>query len=114
MPFNPLICSFSNANKNIEVLKKATKYIYIVYCPNITPIPLLMYNSRCISYLINTKSNSNRISYISGLLYKPYKDGFNEATNNILKNFQILGLIIYFYFNILSEFFLLILSLANI
>ena len=54
------------------------------------------------------------MSYISGLLYKPYKDGFNEATNNILKNFQILGLIIYFYFNILSEFFLLILSLASI
>ena len=42
LPFNPLICSFSNANKNIEVLRKATKYIYIVYCPNITPIPLLM------------------------------------------------------------------------
>ena len=46
-----------------------------------------MYNSRCISCLINTKSNSNRISYISGLLYKPYKDGFDEAINNILKDF---------------------------
>ena len=40
--FNPLIYSFGDANKNIEVLGEATKYIYIVYCPNITPIPLLM------------------------------------------------------------------------
>ena len=39
------------------------------------------------SCLINAKSNSNRISYISGLLYKLYKDGFNKATNNILKDF---------------------------
>ena len=42
LPFNPLIYSFSNANKNIDILKKTTEYIYIVYCPNITPIPLLM------------------------------------------------------------------------
>ena len=41
--FNPLIYSFSDTNKNIEVLGEATKYIYIVYCPNITPIPLLIY-----------------------------------------------------------------------
>ena len=41
--FNPLICSFGDANKNIEVLGKAIEYIYIVYCPNITPIPLLIY-----------------------------------------------------------------------
>ena len=41
--FNPLIYSFSNANKNIEVLGKAAKYIYIVCCPNIIPIPLLIY-----------------------------------------------------------------------
>ena len=41
--FNPLIYSFSNANKNIEVLGEAAKYIYIVYCPNIIPIPLLIY-----------------------------------------------------------------------
>ena len=66
------------------------------------------------SCLINAKSNSNRISYISGLLYKPYKDGFDEAINNILKDFQILRLIVHFYFNILSEFFLLILSLASV
>ena len=39
------------------------------------------------SCLINTKSNSNRIFYISGLLYKPCKDGFNKAINNILKDF---------------------------
>ena len=73
-----------------------------------------MYNSQCMSCLINTKSNSNRMSYISSLLYKPYKDGFDEATNNILKDFQILGLIVHFYFNILSKFFLLILSLASV
>ena len=30
------------ADKNIEVLKEAAKYIYIVCCPNITPIPLLI------------------------------------------------------------------------
>ena len=41
--FNPLIYSFSNTNKNIEVLGEATKYIYIVCCPNIIPIPLLIY-----------------------------------------------------------------------
>ena len=41
--FNPLICSFSNADKNIEVLGEAIEYIYIVYYPNITPIPLLIY-----------------------------------------------------------------------
>ena len=41
--FNPLIYSFSNANKNIKVLKEAAEYIYIVYCPNVIPIPLLMY-----------------------------------------------------------------------
>ena len=41
--FNPLIYSFGNANKNIEVLGEAAKYIYIVYYPNITPIPLLIY-----------------------------------------------------------------------
>ena len=41
--FNPLIYSFSNTNKNIEVLGEAAKYIYIVYYPNITPIPLLIY-----------------------------------------------------------------------
>ena len=73
-----------------------------------------MHNSRYISCLINTKSNSNGMSYISGLLYKPYKDGFNKATNNILKDFQILRPIVCFYFSILSGFFLLILSLANI
>ena len=41
--FNPLIYSFSNANKNIEVLEEAAKYIYIVYSPNIILIPLLIY-----------------------------------------------------------------------
>ena len=43
LPFNPLIYSFGNANKNIKVLGEAAKYIYMVYCPNITPIPLLIY-----------------------------------------------------------------------
>ena len=43
LPFDPLIYSFSNTNKNIKVLKKAAKYIYIVYCFNITLIPLLIY-----------------------------------------------------------------------
>ena len=43
LPFNPLIYSFSNINKNIEVLGEAAKYIYIVYGPNIIPIPLLIY-----------------------------------------------------------------------
>jgi hypothetical protein len=43
LPFNPLIYSFGNANKNIEVLGEAAKYIYMVCGPNITPIPLLIY-----------------------------------------------------------------------
>ena len=42
LPFNPLICSFSNINKNIEILKKAAEYIYMVYCFNIILIPLLI------------------------------------------------------------------------
>ena len=42
LPFNPLICSFNNANKNIKVLEKVAEYIYIVYYPNIAPILLLM------------------------------------------------------------------------
>ena len=54
------------------------------------------------------------MSYISGLLYKPYKDRFNKAINDILKNFQMLRLIVRFCFNILSEFFLLILTLAGV
>ena len=54
------------------------------------------------------------MSYISSLLYKPYKDGFNKAINNILKDFQMFRLIVRFYFNILSKFFLLILSLASV
>jgi hypothetical protein len=41
--FNPLTYSFSNTDENIKILGEATKYIYIVYCPNITPIPLLIY-----------------------------------------------------------------------
>jgi hypothetical protein len=52
--------------------------------------------------------------YISGLLYNFYKDGFNKATDNILKDFQILRLIVHFYLNILIEFFLLILTLAGV
>ena len=40
--FNPLIYSFGDANKNIEILGEAAKYIYIICCPNITPIPLLI------------------------------------------------------------------------
>jgi len=28
-----------------------------------------------------------RISYISGLLYNPYKDGFDKAIDNILEDF---------------------------
>ena len=43
LPFNPLIYSFSDANKNIKVLEEAAKYIHMVYYPNVTPIPLLMY-----------------------------------------------------------------------
>ena len=42
LPFNPLTYSFSNTDKNIEVLKKAAEYIHMVYYPNITPIPLLI------------------------------------------------------------------------
>ena len=42
LPFDPLIYSFSNANKNIKILGEAAKYIYIVYYPNITPIPPLI------------------------------------------------------------------------
>ena len=41
--FNPFIYSFSNINKNIKVLGEAAEYIYIIYYPNITPIPLLIY-----------------------------------------------------------------------
>ena len=40
--FNPLIYSFGDTNKNIEVLGEATEYIYIVCYPNVIPIPLLM------------------------------------------------------------------------
>ena len=40
--FDPLIYSFSNADENIDILKEAAKYIYIVYYPNVIPIPLLM------------------------------------------------------------------------
>ncbi len=40
--FDPLIYSFSNTDKNIEILEKAAEYIYIVYCPNVILIPLLM------------------------------------------------------------------------
>ena len=54
------------------------------------------------------------ISYISGLLYNPYEDGFDKATDNMLKDFQMLRLIICFYLNILIEFFLLILTLVSI
>ena len=43
LPFNPFIYSFSNTDENIKILREAAKYIHIVYCPNITPIPLLMY-----------------------------------------------------------------------
>ena len=28
-----------------------------------------------------------RMSYISGLLYNPYKDGFDKAIDNILEDF---------------------------
>ena len=54
------------------------------------------------------------ISYISGLLYDLYKDGFDKAIDDMPEDFQMLRLIVYFYFNILSEFFLLILILASI
>jgi hypothetical protein len=55
-----------------------------------------------------------RMSYISGLLYNPYEDGFNEATDNMLEDFQMLGLMVRFCLNILIEFFLLILTLASV
>ncbi len=42
LPFNPLIYSFSNADKNIKVLGEAAKYIHMVCCLNVIPIPLLM------------------------------------------------------------------------
>ncbi len=42
LPFDPLIYSFSDANKNIKVLGEAAEYIHMVYYPNVTPIPLLM------------------------------------------------------------------------
>ena len=54
------------------------------------------------------------MSYISGLLYNPYKDGFNKAIDNIPEDFQMLGLMVRFCLNILIEFFLLILTLASI
>ena len=43
LPFDPLIYSFSDTDENIKVLGETAEYIYIVYCPNVTPIPLLMY-----------------------------------------------------------------------
>ena len=46
-----------------------------------------------------------QMSYISGLLYNPCEDGFDEVMDNMLEDFQMLGLIVCFYFNILSEFF---------
>ena len=57
---------------------------------------------------------NTQIFYISSLPYNPYKDRFDKAINNILKDFQMLRLIVYFYFSILSGFFLLIFSLASI
>ena len=42
LPFDPLTCSFGDADENIEVLGEAAEYIHMVCCPNITPIPLLM------------------------------------------------------------------------
>ena len=54
------------------------------------------------------------MSYISGLLYNPYEDGFNKTIDNILKDFQILRLMVYFCLNILIKFFLLILTLASV
>ena len=55
-----------------------------------------------------------QMSYISGLLYNPYKDRFNEATDDMPEDFQMLGLMVCFCFNILIEFFLLILTLAGV
>ncbi len=57
---------------------------------------------------------NTKMSYINSLLYNPYEDKFNKAINNMPKDFQMLRLIIHFYFNILSEFFLLILILAGV
>ena len=54
------------------------------------------------------------MSYISGLLYSLYKDGFDKTINNILEDFQMFRPIVRFCFNISSGFFLLILTLANI
>ena len=42
LPFDPLTCSFGDADENIEVLGEAAEYIHMVCCPNVTPIPLLM------------------------------------------------------------------------
>ena len=42
LPFNPLTCSFGDADENIEVLGEAAEYIHMVCCPDVTPIPLLM------------------------------------------------------------------------
>ena len=52
--------------------------------------------------------------YISSLLYNPCEDGFNKTVDNMLEDFQMLRLIICFCFNILSESFLLTLTLAGI
>jgi len=43
LPFNPFTYSFGNTNENIKILGETAEYIYIVYCPNVIPIPLLMY-----------------------------------------------------------------------
>lgn len=32
------------------------------------------------------------MSHISGLLYDPYEDGFDEATDDMPEDFQMLGL----------------------
>jgi len=32
------------------------------------------------------------MSYINGLLYDPYEDGFDKATDNISEDFQMLRL----------------------
>ena len=37
-----------------------------------------------------------RMSYISGLLYDPYEDGFDEATDDMPEDFQMLGLMVRF------------------
>ena len=51
--------------------------------------------------------------YISGL-YDLCEDGLDKATNDMPEDFQILGLMVCFCLNILSEFFLLILILAGV